>query len=394
MSKRILVLNAPADDLSMLRDYLDSEGYSVHAADDCSEACQLAVKGKVDLVILDISREDEPEDLCEELHSGKTAGVPIIAIVEDEDADAGSKALDIGADDFVTRPLDKAALLVRVKMLLRYKQLHDGLRKQNEELEEVNQELATRNQELEQGMEMAHRLQETLLPQQYPAVKNVSFNHLYTPADVIGGDIFQIAGLPDQRAVIFLSDVSGHGIRAALVTSILKAVFEHVYLEDKDATEILKDVNSRFRNIMGGLSPHIFATGFLLIIDGENRSISVASAGHVCPFLISKFNMSCQPLIESAQTGPALGFFQDPEFPSVQRDLSTGDILLGFTDGVYEVMNESGEMYGLERMRKLIARNARLIPRDLIEKVVRDTEEFRGPRKRPDDVCMVAVEVH
>ncbi len=396
MPKRILIVNPSPDDLSTLREYLEPEGYSIDTTDECQSACKRVDEGDVDCVILDIPRADvEHESLCSELHSKpRTAGVPIVALIEPVDESAGKKALELGADDFVSRPIQRADLLVRIRMLLRYKELHDDLKARNENLESVNQELAARNQELEQGMEMAHRLQETLLPQQYPAIKNVSFNHIYTPADVIGGDIFQIAELSDERAVIFLSDVSGHGIRAALVTSMLKAVFEHVYLEDKTATEVLQDVNSRFRNIMGGLSPHIFATGFLLIIDGEQRTVSVASAGHVCPFHISKYDMTCEPLIDSSKTGPALGFFHDADFPSATRDLSAGDILLGFTDGVYEVMNREGEMYGLERMRKLVAENARLIPRDLIETVVRETENFRQSRKRPDDVCIVAIEIH
>jgi sigma-B regulation protein RsbU (phosphoserine phosphatase) len=398
MPKRILVVDLNSEDLSTLQQYLETEGYVIEEASDCSEACQRVAEGNIDLMVLDVSSGHERyQEACSRLHSNrKTENVPIIAIVgsEDEETEGGEEAVAVGADDFVDRPLKRSDVLIRTRMLMRYKEVNEDLRQRNQKLEDINQELAARNQELEQGMEMAHRLQETLLPQQYPAVENVSFNHLYTPADVIGGDIFQIAGLPDDRAAIFLSDVSGHGIRAALVTSILKAVFEHIYLEDKNATQILQDLNSRFRNIMGGLSPHIFATGFLLMVDGKNRSITVASAGHVCPLLISKDNMSCEPLGESNQTGPALGFFHDPEFPAVEKQLSTGDILLGFTDGVYEVMNENGEIYGLERMRQLIARNARLIPRDLIQKVVRETEEWRGSRKRPDDVCMVAVEVH
>jgi sigma-B regulation protein RsbU (phosphoserine phosphatase) len=397
MPKRILVVDSNPDDLSKLHRYLESNGYAVDEAGDCAEAAERVADGSVDLVVLDASAENEEHrDICSLLHSNRgTESVPIIAVVgsEEEEESGGQEALEVGADDFVDRPLRRTDVLVRTRMLLRYKKAHDDLRHLYEELSERNQELLQRNQELEQGMEMAHRLQETLLPQQYPKVENVSFNHLYTPADVIGGDIFQIAGLPDDRAVLFLSDVSGHGIRAALVTSILKAVFEHIYLEDKNATQILQDLNSRFRNIMGGLSPHIFATGFLLLVDGKKRSVTVASAGHVCPLLISKDDMSCQPLADGDQTGPALGFFHSPDFPAVEKQLHTGDILLGFTDGVYEVMNDEDEMYGLERLSRLIARNARLIPRDLIEKVVRKTEEWRGTRKRPDDVCLVSVEI-
>ncbi|MFP4176108.1 MAG: PP2C family protein-serine/threonine phosphatase [Candidatus Brocadiia bacterium] len=398
MSKRIIFANVEDESALRLREYLEAGDYRLEEFSSCDRVRERIASGDIDLLILGVPLPDgSEEDVCSDLHDRpSTAGVPIIALFDSEEYgdDFVEKALEMGADEVLQKPLRRPDVLMRTRMLLRFKELNDDLRERNESLRGANQELSARNQELEQGMEMAHRLQQTLLPQEYPDVKNVSFTHLYTPADVIGGDIFQIAGMSDNRAVIFLSDVSGHGIRAALVTSILKAVFEHINLTDKTVTEILKDLNSRFRNIMGGLSPHIFATGFLMIIDGQHRSVNVASAGHVCPFLVSKFNKSCEPLMEPEETGPALGFFADPEFPTISRDLSSGDIVLGFTDGVYEVVDAEGQMYGLDRLRQFIARHARLVPRDLIEKIVRETEEFRGVRKRPDDVCLVAVEVH
>jgi sigma-B regulation protein RsbU (phosphoserine phosphatase) len=393
---RVLVVDRDEDDLECIHTNLEEEGYEVIEADDCSEASHKIETDNVDLMLLDVSgNQAEWFEFCHYVHERReTASVPIIAVTDPNGGHNGESALRIGADDFVTRPLKKTALLVRTRMLMRLKKLHDDLISRNEELERVNQELASRNRELEQGMEMAHRLQQTLLPQHYPKVENVSFYHIYTPADAIGGDLFQIGSVGSNRAVLFLCDVSGHGIRAALVTSILKAVFEHVNPEDKTPAQILADINSRFRSIMGGLSPHMYATAFLAVIDGVECSISLSSAGHISPFLISKYDMSCEPVIDKDAIGPALGFFGNPEYHVVERHLSPGDIVLGFTDGVYEVMNNDDEMFGLERLKQLLEKTARMIPRDIIERVIRETDKFRGSRKRPDDVCMVAAEMH
>ncbi len=396
MLVRVLVVDDNPEDLKRLHKYLESEGYEVEEAQGCSEACERAASGAVDLLVLDVTgSEAETIALCALLHADPhTAALPVIAVSDAGAEDNAMTAVRVGADDFLRRPIKKGELLTRARTLLRMKRLHDDLRARNVEVEGVNQELARRNQELEEGMEMAYRLQQALLPQAYPEVRNISFCHLYMPAGVLGGDFFQITEMSGGRAALLLCDVSGHGIRAALITSILKAVFEHVYLEDKNPSQVLCDVNSRFRSILGQLSPPIFATGLLLVADGENCSVSLACAGHVCPFLIRKRDMSCEPLINDEQSGPALGFFPAPDYPTVERELSSGDIVLGLTDGVYEVMNEEGEMYGLERLRRCIARNARLIPRDLIQKIVTETDEFRGPRIRADDVCLVAVEAH
>jgi len=376
---------------------------SVEDAEGWTQVCQQATEGRVDLLVVSAGKlRGKNAKRFEQLHGKRdSAWVPIIAVTAPLNRKSRMTALPALADDFVARPVKRADLLVRTRTMLRMKELHGDLRKRNAELEQVNeelgrlnQELASRNRELEQGMEMANKVQDALLPQEYPEVKNISFCHLYMPADVVGGDLFQMKGMSGERAAIMLCDVSGHGIRAALVTSLLKAVFEHVYFEDKNTKQILCDVNSRFRNILGQLSPHIFATGLLMVVNGQECTVSVASAGHAPPLLIRKRNMSCEPLMGEELVGPALGFFQSPDYQTVERKLQHGDIVLGFTDGVYEVTNNEGEMYGLPRLMRFVGANARLIPRDLIQKIVTETDEFRGPRRRQDDVCLVAIEVH
>ncbi len=398
-SRHILLVTQNAEDVTSIEKSLESETekYVILKADNCDDAYETVRKNPIDLMMIDVTDEsDETGALCSLLHNRTdTASIPIIGITTPEDSkQKGRIALDTGTDDFVTRPLRAPAVLVRVRMLLRLKDLHEDVSKRNSELELLNQELAARNRELEQSLEMAHRLQQTLLPQNYPRVKNVSFYHIYTPADAIGGDIFQIAALSGNRAAVFLSDVSGHGIRAALVTSILKTVFEHVYLEDKDAAQILSDVNSRFQYVMGPLSPHIYATAFVMIIDGEKRTITLADAGHVRPFVISKHDLSCTEAISMDNVGPALGFFPNCSYKQQETRLSDGDIVFGFTDGIFEVTDQDSNIYGLERLKRLIEENIHLIPRDLIEKILRDTDAFMRYRKRPDDVCIVAAEIH
>ncbi len=407
--KRILVLDRKPDDLGRLHRFLDENGYEIVEAQGTPEAMQMLRAGEVDLLVLDAS---DPEvdglALCEEMHGdSQTAAMPIIVVTDSKAAEDGMTALHCGADDFISRPLKMAPLLVRVRMLLRIKELNDGVLASNERLGQVNaqlkhvnvergrvnRELANRNRELEQGMDMAQRLQEVLRPQQYPKLKNVAFSHLYRPADVVGGDLLQITSVGEDRAALFVSDVSGHGIRAALVTAIVKTVFQHVYLEDKNTAQVLGDMNSRFRNVLGPLSAQMFTTGILFMVAGPQRRLWVSSAGHQPPLLIRKHDMICTPIMGADQVGPALGFFNSPAYPIVECDLMPGDIVLGFTDGVYEVVNDAGDMFGMERLEELIAANARMIPRDLIQRIVTETDEFRGSRERRDDVCIVAVEI-
>ncbi len=399
----ILVVTDTPEDLEVLQEQLGGQGYRLVQTWGTEKALESVESEEPDLVLLDVtSASSEAVAFCDEIRGrAETEAIPVIIIADEVGTRQEETVLDIGADGYICRPFEQAELVSRVRSLLRGKELHDRVAEQNRqllrvntELDRLNQELIARNRELEQGMAMAHRLQEALLPQQYPRVKNVSFAHKYVPAEAIGGDIFQLIGLPDGRGALFISDVSGHGVRAALITSIVKAVVGYIDFSDKTPRDVLKDFNSRFRSILGPLTPQIYATAVVMMVDGESRSLTVAAAGHPAPLLVSKSKMSAESVISLDEVGPALGFVSDPEYFDCERPLAVGDIVLSFTDGIYEVADAQDNMFGLARLQKLVADNAHLIPRDLIQRIITETEDFMGSARRPDDLCVVTIEVH
>ncbi len=401
-TRTILVVTEDPTDVEVVREQIGDERTEFVRTSDTDGAMEIIQARSTDLVLLDIGITGaDSVHFCRELRGDpETEAIPVIVMAERDEVDP-ELVLTMGADGYIRRPFRQAELLSGTRTLLRLKELHDRVAVQNRELLEVNarldrlnQELSARNRELEQGMEMAHRLQEALLPQQYPRVKNVSFSHKYSPAEAVGGDVFQLSGMSDGRAAIFITDVSGHGVRAALVTSIVKTVIDYIDLDDKTPSDALRDFNSRFRSVLGPMTPQIYATGVMMIVDGERRTVGVADAGHPCPLVVSKEQMTAEPIMSLTECGPALGFVSDPEYVTVERELSVGDIVLGFTDGAYEVISEEGEMFGLDRMQRLVAENAHLVPRDLIQRIITETDEFMGAGRRPDDVCLIAVEVH
>ena len=400
--RSVLIVTDTPEDLHVLEGQLGQAGYDLVRAWGAENALAVAHETRPDVVLLDVSSPQGSDvEFCKALRAApETEAIPVVVIVGDECEDPASKVLDMGADGLLCRPFQPTELLTRIQTLVRMKDLHDKSAEQNRQLlqanvrlDQLNQELMRRNRELEQGMEMALRLHEALLPQQYPRVKNVSFSHKYAPAEAIGGDFFQLSCMEDGRAIVFIADVSGHGIRAALITAIVKTVIDYINPNDKTPSEVLKDFNSRFRSVLGPMTPQIYATGVLLMVDGENRRVAAACAGHPSPLHISKEAMTAEPLLGLDEYGPALGFLSDPEYPTVVKDVGAGDIILGFTDGVFEVLNEQREMFGLRRLQALVADNARLVPRDLIQRIISETEEFIGSAKRPDDICIVAVEL-
>ncbi len=399
----ILVVTDTPEDLEVLQQQLGGEGYRLVQAWGAEHALESVESEQPDLVLLELTSADgEAVAFCDGIRNrAETEAIPVIIIADERRAQQEETVLDIGADGYICRPFEQVELVSRVRSLLRGKELHARVAEQNRqllrvnaELDRLNQELIARNRELEQGMAMAYRLQEALLPQRYPRVKNISFSHKYLPAEAIGGDIFQLIGMPDGRGALFISDVSGHGVRAALITSIVKAVVDYIDFSDKTPQDVLKDFNSRFRSILGPLTPQIYATAVVMMVDGENRSVTVAAAGHPSPLLVSKSKMTAESVMSLEEVGPALGFVSDPEYPNCRRQLAVGDIILSFTDGIYEVANAQGQLFGLARLQRFVADNAHLIPRDLIQRIITETQDFMGTGRRPDDLCLVTIEVH
>lgn len=400
--QRLLVVTDTPEDLDQLQGQLGEAGYSLVQTWGIQGALEKIEADPPDLILLDVTAPGlEGLEVCRKLRlRAETEAVPII-VLADSEAGLEQAAVDIGADGFICRPFQRVELLSRVRTLLRMKDLHRRLAEQNRDMHEVNarldqlnQELTSRNRELELGMQMAHRLQQALLPQRYPEVSGVSFSHKYVPADAVGGDLFQLFGLDDGRAVIFIADVSGHGIRAALITSIVRTVIDYIDMNDKTAGDVLKDFNSRFRSVLGPLTPQIYVTACIMFIDGANRVMTAASAGHPRPLLVSKKTLTAEPVMSMDEMGLAIGFSSSPEYPEARCELGTGDIVLAFTDGIFEVLNGEQKMYGIKRLQRLVAENARLVPRDIIQKIISETDEFMDAPRREDDICVVTAEVH
>jgi sigma-B regulation protein RsbU (phosphoserine phosphatase) len=130
-----------------------------------------------------------------------------------------------------------------------------------------------------------------------------------------------------------------------------------------------------------------------MIVDGEKGVLEMANAGHPRPLLVSKAQDSATPLMDPEETGIAIGFVGNPCYQTCQYQLDPGDIVLGFTDGAYEVRNDRGEMFGLSRLQDLVGSNVHLVPRDLIQRIISETDEFMASARRPDDLCVVSAEL-
>lgn len=263
-------------------------------------------------------------------------------------------------------------------------------------------ELREKNEALEQDLEMARELQQAMLPHRYPrfpyhASKEesaVRFYHFYQPSMSVSGDFFEVLKLSDTSVGVFICDVMGHGVRAALVASTVSALVGQLRDYLGDPGELLSRLNRALRSTLEYSEGPIFASAFYLYADLEKGELSYANAGHPNPLRVhyTRDRADTYPL-NGSKHGPALGLFDVASYPNSNCELSPRDTLLLFTDGLFEVEGPGGDIYDYQRLLEAVNRRRELPAFQLCHEVIEEVQQFSAGREFNDDVCLVAMEV-
>jgi phosphoserine phosphatase RsbU/P len=227
----------------------------------------------------------------------------------------------------------------------------------------------------------ARAIQLAALPRKNPELPGLEVAAVYTPASDVAGDFYDFLELDHGCLGIFIADVSGHGVPAALVASMLKIALATQAENASLPARILANLNTLFC----GRLERQFITAAYVHIDPISGTLTTASAGHPPPIL--RHNETCDEIIAP---GVVLGRFRDARYEEVSRPFVPGDTLVLYTDGVTETANHTAEMWGDERLRATIAAES---PRMLAAKIIAEVETWRGIVGPPeDDVTMIVVQ--
>jgi sigma-B regulation protein RsbU (phosphoserine phosphatase) len=271
-----------------------------------------------------------------------------------------------------------------------------------EQLGKYTEELRTKNAQLEADFNMAREIQEIFLPHQYPTFppwvaaeeSALKFSHRYLPAAAVGGDFFDIFAITSTTGGIFICDVMGHGMRAALVTAIMRGLVEELMPVAADPGKFLTEINRSLHTILRRTREPFLATAFFLVADVGTGELRFASAGHPSPLRVRRDARTIEPLKSfDSRHGPALGLFQKPVYPTCRCPLAEKDLFLLFTDGLYEVDNPDQEEYGQERLLAAVRRYYHLQTGELLDALLEDVQRFSRTREFNDDVCIVGMDV-
>jgi sigma-B regulation protein RsbU (phosphoserine phosphatase) len=272
-----------------------------------------------------------------------------------------------------------------------------------EKLARYTRELKEKNTELEEDLNMAREVQLAFLPQQFPTFPRnaapdesaLQFHAEYLPATTLGGDFFHIISISDHEAGILICDVMGHGVRAALVTAVHRALVEELTPYAGDPAGFLSRMNHELYVILRRTRSPMFASAFYLTINIKTGELRYANAGHPRPLHIRRGqdDVALLQFNNQRRSGPALGIFENTLYKTVSSTVHTGDVLLLFTDGLYEVEDARGELYDQNLLLETVTRQRALPTTDLFREILQEARSFSANGAFLDDVCLVGVEV-
>ncbi len=258
------------------------------------------------------------------------------------------------------------------------------------------------NRQMRNDLAMARELQDAMLPKRYPTFPHDSgpedsalrFTHHYHAAGLVGGDFFAVFPLSDHKCAMFICDVMGHGVQAALITAMIRTVVNEWCPLEEDPGTLLSKVNGLLLPFLRRDDVLIFASAFYVTIDASTGLAHFANAGHPSPLWVRTEEGGARFLIESAaDCGPALALEMQPQYQTFEKRLAAGDKLLLFTDGLFEMENAEKHEYGLDRLHLLVSQCARGPLDSIFDAIHEDTSRFRGNVPIGDDVCVFGMEL-
>jgi len=335
----ILIVDDEPINVQVLVNQLKLEGYNVLTAESGMEAINIIQNDCVpDLMILDVMMPRMTGyHVCNIIRERFSLyQLPVLLLTAKNQIQDIVAGFEAGANDYLAKPFDRRELIARVDMILTLKEAVS----KNNRLESIHKEL-----------EIARRIQYSILPENLPDMPGLDIQVSYKPMDLVGGDFYDFHYTDNRKIGILVADVSGHGIPASLISSMVKIAFcmQSQFFDQPD--KLLMNIHS---TLYGKCETHFVAASYIYI-DLDRMKLLHSNAGH-SPLIILKKNTG--EVITVKSKGRILGIFPDILCEMKEIDIESGDRIILFTDCVTETRNVSGEYFGDERFNEYVKNNA------------------------------------
>ncbi|MCW1241988.1 fused response regulator/phosphatase [Bacillus pretiosus] len=376
----ILIVDDNPVNIFVIEKILKQAGYqdlvSLNSAQELFEYIQFGKDSsrhnEIDLILLDIMMpEIDGLEVCRRLQKEeKCKDIPIIFVTALEDANKLAEALDIGAMDYITKPINKVELLARMRVALRLKSELNWHKEQEENL---------RNE-----LDLATQVQRNLLSSPLRE-DHIKIEASYLPSFKLAGDMYYWYKIDENRYGTILLDVMGHGISASLVCMFISSVLRETIKSLIDPELVIKDLN-KYMTLLHNENDNIpyYFTAIYLVVDTEKRTIEYVNAGHPSGYvLVDEANV-----VELNRGSCAVGFFDEIKVEKTVIPFKKNAQIVLFTDGVLEAI-ANDEFESEEKLRAFTERKWG----DLEEEIEGFYKEEQK-KTQSDDMCLIMIQTN
>lgn len=247
------------------------------------------------------------------------------------------------------------------------------------------------------ALSFARAMQQRLLPDHLGQSRHIAVDTFYLGCEMVGGDLYDVFELDDDHVGMYMADVAGHGVVAAMVAGLLKsAVSTHSAAVGSNGLSALmlepKRLLMHLNHLLHSeLPPNAFVTMVYAVFNIPHCSLVLASAGHPAPLRLDPSTRKAVAL--SIPVGPAIGLFFDAAYADAEKPSRPGDRLVFYSDGVTDAVNYAGQPFGLDRLIRCIEESDNLSPSGLTSAITQALKKHRGSQPLRDDCSVLAVEI-
>jgi sigma-B regulation protein RsbU (phosphoserine phosphatase) len=351
--------------------------YKIRIATNGMKALDLVNEAPApDLILLDVLMAGlDGYEVCKRLKaSSETREIPVIFLTAQTEIEDETRGFEVGAVDYIHKPFSPAVVRARVQTHLILRGIREQLGRQ---LREIRRELDT-----------ARQIQLSILPREIPKLEALDIAARYIPMTSVAGDFYDFLRVDEKRIGILVADVSGHGMPAALIASMLKIALAAQTPHALDPVLVLSGLN---QTLCGKFEGH-YVTAAYVVVDTEKQSVCYAGAGHP-PLLLKDGSVGLARKI--TENGLFLGLFPTATYSSVEVPFKDGDWLVLYTDGILEMTNASEEEFGSDRLERFLETNkdpsAGQFVDSLLTELSRWADRASGGESE-DDLTLLAVQ--
>ena len=390
---KILIAEADPASTEALQATLNRWGYEVLTAQNYLEVLDILRDKGIDMVIMDwhISKINGIE-FCRKIRElNDEKYIYTIFLTAKERTKDLVQMFDAGADDFLTKPFNTEELRCRIKAGMRIMEMENNLYKKNRLLKEANLKIMD-------DLKYAADIQKSFLPYDIPNIKGVDVSWEFLPSDQLGGDMLNVLRLDEIHYGIYVADVSGHGISAALLSVLLSRLLS----ENWDVLKIRTNFPPYYylaspKNVLESLNKQFpmdssigqYFTILYGILNIYKKTFTWSNAGHPYPILIDEKGVE---LLTDA-SGPPIGFFKEPEYQESRLSIELDQKVILYSNGILNAMNQFDQRFSDTRMKEVLQKNKRSKLNKILSNLILQIDKWTGGKGGlNDDIILFGFE--